>query len=119
MTDTSMIDRAVIADLLASFDHDTEFFAELLETYFDDSPVLISTLQAGVATGNAESLRRAAHSLKSNSASFGAMALSAQCRELELMGREGVLAGADVKVAAVAAQYELVRRALEVIRDGG
>jgi len=68
--------------------------AELLETYFDDSSRLLVAMQEALSTGNAEDLRRAAHSLKSSSASFGALRLSNKCKELEDMGRAGALEGA-------------------------
>jgi HPt (histidine-containing phosphotransfer) domain-containing protein len=75
-------------------------------------------METAIVTGNAEQLRRAAHSLKSNSANLGAMALSARCKELEMMGKAGTLEGADGKLAVVTQGYEQARAALEAIRTG-
>jgi HPt (histidine-containing phosphotransfer) domain-containing protein len=116
MTDTTLIDRGVLDGLLESLGGDLDFLAELLQTYFDDSPQQIAAMRAAVAAGDAEALRRAAHSLKSNSANFGALALSAKCKELEMVGKAGTVDGAADKIAVVAADYEQVRAALEAMQ---
>ena len=116
MTETAMIDRGVLNGLLGSLDGDLDFLAELLQTYFDDSPRQIAAMQAAAMTGDAEGLRRAAHTLKSNSANLGALALSAKCKDLEMMGKVGVLDGAVDKIAVVAADYAQVRAALATSR---
>jgi two-component system, sensor histidine kinase and response regulator len=118
MTVTGMINRSVLNRLVESLGGDTDFLGELLGTYFDDSPRQIATMRAAVSAGDAEGLRRAAHSLKSNSANFGALALSAECKELEMMGKAGVLEGAADKIVVVAADYEQVRAALAAIQRG-
>lgn len=113
MKDTGVIDRSVLAGLLESFGGDADFLAELLGTYFDDSPRQIAAMRAALGAGDAEALRRAAHSLKSSSANFGALVLSAECKELEVLGKAGILDGAAAKVAFVASDYEQVKAALE------
>ena len=130
MTEQSVIDAAVWADLLESIGGDADFIAELLDIYFDDppsskghsdgtSPRLLATMQDAVSAGNAENLRRAAHSLKSSSASFGATRLSEKCKELEDMGKAGALEGAAERIGQIAAEYDEARAALEAIqRDG-
>ena len=63
-----------------------DFVAELVETFADEAPALLAELRAAFDAGSAERFRRAAHSLKSNSASFGAMQLTGLARALELGG---------------------------------
>ena len=119
MTEQSVIDPAAWAGLLESLGGDVDFVAELVGTYFDDSPRLLAAMQAALSAGNAEDLRRAAHSLKSNSASFGAMRLSKKCKELEDMGKAGALECAAEQIRCAVAEYEEARAALETIqRDG-
>jgi len=113
MTETNVIDPTVLDGLLASTGGDMAFLAELMDTYFNDAPQLLAAMRGALADGNAEEFRRAAHSLKSNSASLGAMTLSALAKELEMMGRAGVLDGAADKLARVEAEYEQVKVALE------
>ena len=113
MREADVIDRAVLNGLLESVGGDRDFLADLLQTYFDDAPRLLATLHTALPAGDAESFRRAAHSLKSNSASFGAMQLSRMSKELEDMGKAGVLEGAGPKIASVEEEYARVRAALE------
>jgi len=113
MGQSDPIDRAVLDGLLDSLGGDKEFLVELLQTYFDDSPRLLVAMQAARAVGDADSFRRAAHTLKSNSASFGAMTLSRLARALEEMGKAGTLAGAAADLAQAEAEYARVRAALE------
>jgi two-component system sensor histidine kinase/response regulator len=116
MAGSKVIDRGVLADLLESLGGDTDFLAELLEAFYDDSPRQLAAMGAALAAGNAEDLRRAAHSLKSNSANFGALALSRSCKELEEMGKAGMLDGAAGQIAQVAVEYDGARAALEEIQ---
>jgi len=119
MTEQSVIDPAAWAGLLESVGDDVDFMAELLTTYFDDSPRLLAAMQEAFSAGNTENLRRAAHSLKSSSANFGAVRLSKKCKELEDIGKAGVLEGAAEQIGQIVAEYEKARAALEAIqRDG-
>jgi HPt (histidine-containing phosphotransfer) domain-containing protein len=113
MGEPDTIDRAVLDSLLETVGDDREFLGELLQTYFDDTPKLLEAMHAALDAGDADAFRRAAHSLKSNSASFGAMQLSRMCKELEDMGKAGTLDGAGVRMADVEQEYTRVRIALE------
>lgn len=84
---------------------DPAFLVELIDLYLTDSPQLIEQIQTGLAIGDIECVRRAAHSLKSNSASFGANRLANAARELEMIAKAGTLAGADTKLAVVESEY--------------
>jgi HPt (histidine-containing phosphotransfer) domain-containing protein len=118
MTSTGAVDRSVLDALLESMGGDQEFLRELLDTFFEDAPQLITAMQAAVAAGDAEELRRAAHSLKSTSATFGAMDLSGQCKVLEMMAKSGALQSADAQITAVATEYEQARTELETVQRG-
>ena len=119
MTDVTVIDRSVLDRLLDSFGGDKEFLGEMLDTFFEDSPRQLEAARTGLAAGDAEVVRRAAHSLKSNSANFGALALSAQCKELEMLAKGGSLDGGAELLARIATGYEQTHAALEAIRAGG
>lgn len=69
----------------------TEFVSELIDTFFEDTINLTEQMRTALAVKDAESFRRAAHSLKSNAATFGATQLASLARELEGMGRENNL----------------------------
>ena len=59
------------------------------------------------------SLRHVAHTLKSSSASIGAMRLSTLCGELENAVRGGAVDGLDVRIDELRAEVECVRPALD------
>ncbi|MBN1177854.1 MAG: Hpt domain-containing protein [Anaerolineae bacterium] len=113
MTPSEIIDRATFAGLLDNLGGDVDFLGELVETYLASSPELVAGIQQAIAAGDAPTLQRAAHSLKSGSASFGALAFAAQCRELEEFGKTGALAEAQLKSAALAEVYAQVAAALQ------
>jgi HPt (histidine-containing phosphotransfer) domain-containing protein len=90
----------------------TDFIGELIDTFLEDAPKLIAEMKSSLSEGNAETFRRAAHSLKSNAATFGARHLSGLARDLESLGRDGRLSGAgplleDVEKALRAMAAEL------------
>ena len=77
-----VIDRAVYADLQATTG--AEFAAELLDTFLEEAPGMLAELRSAGSEGQSERYRRAAHSLKSNANTFGAIRLATLAREIEL-----------------------------------
>jgi HPt (histidine-containing phosphotransfer) domain-containing protein len=90
-----------------------DFIQELVQAYFEETPRLLSDLREGLDKQDCEAFRRAAHSIKSTSNSFGALNFGTEARELEMMGREGKLEGAAGKVDVLQADYRLVQQALK------
>ena len=85
-----------------------EFLADLVATFLADAPPMLAALRGA----NAEEVRRAAHTLKSNGATFGATRFSELCRELEEQARGGDLTGAPDLAARIDAEYVLVAKEL-------
>jgi HPt (histidine-containing phosphotransfer) domain-containing protein len=106
-----VIDRATLEALASTTDK--AFVGELIETFLADAPQLLAALGSAVEAGDAEAFRRAAHSLKSNGASLGAMSFSASAKELEMMGKAGDLSAAAGKVEILGADFDQVARALK------
>ncbi|MFH0881307.1 MAG: response regulator, partial [Lentisphaerota bacterium] len=90
-----------------------DFIIEVIEVFNEDAPKLLHDMQHALTTHDADLFRRAAHSLKSNSAAFGAMTLSEMAKELEMMGKAGRLAEVAEKVARAETEYERVKEALQ------
>lgn len=65
-----------------------DFIGELVQAFLEDAPSQIAQMQSALTGQDTESFRRAAHTLKSNAATFGATDLSGLARELEMLGRE-------------------------------
>ena len=74
---------------------------------------LLPQLQTAQATGDLAGIHHVAHTLKSSSASIGAMRLSQLCAETEAMARDGRTDDMPAKTAAVAAE---VANALDALK---
>jgi HPt (histidine-containing phosphotransfer) domain-containing protein len=90
-----------------------EFLTELVDTFLADAPALL----AGLRSDDVDEVRRAAHTLKTNGATFGAGHFAELCRELEERARNGDLDGAADLIARVEADYGLVAEALRAERS--
>ena len=110
MTDTT-IALAAFEELQATAGED--FAKELIGTFLEEAPAMLTELRAALAAGDGESFRRAAHSLKSNSQTFGAQTLAAMARTLELGGLPPGSAALD----ALAQEYTRAAAALAELRD--
>jgi HPt (histidine-containing phosphotransfer) domain-containing protein len=67
---------------------DADFIKELINTFLEDAPNQIVQMKASLQNNDAETFTRAAHTVKSNAATFGATELANLARELENLGRE-------------------------------
>ena len=111
-----LIDQAALDSLLATTDR--EFVGELIDAYLEDSPGLIAAMLGALAEANATEFTRAAHSLKSSSASLGAVSLSDLAKELEHLGKDSKLTGAASKLEQLAGLFEQVKTTLEEFKRG-
>lgn len=116
MAEQNIIDKVVFDELLSSVGGDAAFLDELIDTYLSDSRDRLDQMQRSLAVDDLDSFRRAAHSLKSNSAGFGATGLAQQARELEYLARAGSLAGAVPLVAEIEGAYAAVSAELNRLR---
>jgi HPt (histidine-containing phosphotransfer) domain-containing protein len=94
-----------------------DFLVELIDTYNTETAALIDHLGQALASGDVLSFERYAHSIKSSSASLGALSLSQQARELEMMGKANDLSGASLKLEQLVANFQQVKRSLEELRN--
>jgi len=90
-----------------------DFISELVETLFEEGPGLLEEMRLALDSGDAETFRRSAHSLKSNGASFGATQLASLARDMEYMGRDNQLDEAVTKMPDLESEYERAAEALQ------
>lgn len=111
-----VLDIGVIDGLRASVEGDTAFVIELVGAFLADGATQLDEIEAAVSARDAAAAVRPSHTLKSASATLGAMRLSASARTLELAGRSGSLDGADARAAAdgIRAEWERAAVALKV-----
>jgi HPt (histidine-containing phosphotransfer) domain-containing protein len=110
----STIDRATFDALKETTG--AEFVHELVDTFLHEAPAMLDDLRHALAAKDTDKFRRTAHSLKSNSNTFGALALAAMARELELSGLSQVLDRGTEPLEALADEYSRVAAALTELR---
>ena len=106
------IDPATFADLKEAAG--AEFVADLVGTFLDEAPRMLDDMRTALAAGNVDAFRRAAHSFKSNSNTFGALVLGALARDLELSGLDPALNAQSLE--ALRLEYARVATALTELR---
>ncbi len=109
------IDLAVYSELQDATG--PEFVLELVDTFLEEAPGMLSELRNARADGDAERFRQAAHSLKSNANIFGAVRLAARARELELKGLDADPIRDEAALAELEATYACTSAALKVLRN--
>jgi HPt (histidine-containing phosphotransfer) domain-containing protein len=117
--DLAVLDVKALEDLLAMLGGEFDYLVELIDSFLEDAPQLLSELEQLVESGDAAGVRRVAHSLKSNGADFGADSFSSLCKELEMTAKAGTLEGTGDMVAQIAAEYGRVAAALAAVRREG
>jgi len=90
-------------------------FGVLIETYLQDSVNRITAIREAIGASDCEALRRAAHSFKGSCSNVGAALLAEHLRQLEELGKDNKLDGADGLLVDIENEYNHVREALVVL----
>lgn len=94
-----------------------DYVGEIIDTYIQETGALIQQLKQALGAGDSISFGRLAHSIKSSSASLGALTFSQQARELEMLGKANDLSGVGTQLEHLEADFLLVKRSLEALRN--
>ncbi len=109
-----ILDEAVLAELKATTGDDPAFVRELVDSYLAEAPAQIEGIAAAITGSDAAALVRPAHTLKSSSATVGAMRLATVARRLEITGRSGALEDeANADLDTLRADWRAVAEAFE------
>ena len=110
------IDTATFDELKTTAGAD--FVRELVDTLLVEAPLMLDEMRTALSERSVERLRRAAHSLKSNGMTFGALELAASARDLEVRAAEIVASGDATPLDALAQRYAAAATALaELTRE--
>ncbi|MGC4099532.1 MAG: response regulator [Nitrospira sp.] len=90
-----------------------DVYVNLLSQYLDSSRQSFEAMRQHIAAQNAAELFQTAHSLKSSSGMFGAIALAELIKKLETIARSGDLSLAPTTFAEVEKEYLRVKRSIE------
>ena len=108
------IDRGIYEDLKATAGAD--FVHELVDTFLSEAPRMLKDLRGALGGNDAEAFRRVAHSLKSNSNTFGALGLGTMARTLEQQGLGPVRDAGGAPLEALELEYGRVAAALTELK---
>jgi CheY-like chemotaxis protein len=112
------VDPEVIRKLVSSFGaQGPGSVSALIDTFLDHLPEQTSSLSSAVERGAFEEVRREAHTLKSNAASFGAHRLEGLSRELEAAAKARTPDGQAGLVDRIREELTDVTRELGAIRE--
>ncbi|MEQ8963835.1 MAG: Hpt domain-containing protein, partial [Coleofasciculus sp. C2-GNP5-27] len=92
--------------------------AQLIKVFLTETPALIQGMETAIIQGDATGLEESAHTLKSSSASLGAIPFSEYCEKLERMGENEQLTTASEVVSRLKREFEQVKVALMDIKCG-
>ena len=92
MPATSFFD---LAGLERTMDGDQRLVREMVKVFLDDCPLQMAALKAAVDARDPVQIRTTAHALKGSAGYLRATLVFEAARNLEAIGREGVLAAAD------------------------
>ncbi len=101
------------AGLMDEFEGDNELLAELMDSFFEDCPRLLTELREALAGGDAAALGSVAHTIKGGSGNFFAKAAFETALSLEQMGKVGDLSGADVACNQLERQLNQLQQTLQ------
>jgi CheY-like chemotaxis protein len=94
-----------------------DFLLEVVDLFLADAPALITSLRSSLQRQDTEELRRAAHTLKSNGSTLGAMAFENLCRTVEQHAKDGRLDGVSQLVDQIEDEYRTLQETLASLRS--
>ncbi|MEM9773028.1 MAG: response regulator [Chloroflexota bacterium] len=106
----SPVDLMTFADMLGMDLEDAEeMLPELIELFIDDSTDQITQMKMAIDTLDFDLLRNASHKMKGGAASVAALPLSKLCGEIETMGLNQVVAGADTVYQNICNEFDRLK----------
>ncbi len=117
--DARALDADAVRALYELLGEDREALEEVVDAFLDEAPKRLAELRRGVDGDDFALAGRAAHTLKSNGGTFGAVELVSLCRRLAEAARANDLAGSADRLDAVDVQWTLVSKELTALRGRG
>ncbi len=107
------IDENAFLKLLEMIGEDSfELLIDIINSYLEDGETLIYELEEGIKNRDPQQIYHSAHTLKSSSATLGALTLSKLCADLETKGRNGNIEGITELLSQLQSEYKRVDQML-------
>jgi CheY-like chemotaxis protein/HPt (histidine-containing phosphotransfer) domain-containing protein len=109
----SVIDQKVLDNISALQEEGKEdLLNKIITIFLNDSPERLEELRKAVNSGDAPSINRVAHTLKSSCANLGAMNLSSHFKRMEAMGRTNSIEHAPELLSQIEIEFKAVEAGL-------
>jgi len=92
---------------------DEELLDELIELFPEESTKHLEEIRVAIEQGDASSLTRAAHTLKSSARLFGALSLADRALEMETLGQSSSIQEAQARLPDLTTETRRVNAALQ------
>jgi HPt (histidine-containing phosphotransfer) domain-containing protein len=116
MAETPAIDPSAVSNLRELNPGDNgEFLREIISIYLEDTPKRIGELKASLASGDAATFTRAAHTIKGSSSNVGAVAIRGVAERMELLSKRQGLSAMATLVADCEAEFARAAAELRAI----
>ncbi|MFM7887006.1 MAG: Hpt domain-containing protein [Pseudanabaena sp.] len=113
LVDLPTLNIDTFQSLRQSIDDDL-IFSDLVTIYLNSAENLLEEIQLAFTNGDPNQFSLSAHSLKSTSASIGAIRLSQLCKHLEKVGKTGNLSVSSDILDFLTKEYEQVIQAIKI-----
>lgn len=117
MAEEPILDAQTLDQLRQDIGNDLNILTMLVECYLETTPDLIQSLRSAFDGGDWELVNRSAHSLKSSSATLGAIRLANQCFSLETLSHLSSEFPADAAVLITQIEQEYQQVATALLRE--
>lgn len=107
----AILDTSVLGELSRAVGGDRAFVVDLVETFLADGITQLAAIEGAFAAGDAAAIVAPAHTLKSSSATVGAMQLAGMARAVETAGRSGSLDGLGPAIDATSLRTAWIQAA--------
>lgn len=89
--------------------------AEIINSFLKAAPSMLQSIRHAVQNQDAESLWKAAHTMKSGNSTVGALRMAEICLDLERLGRGGSSTGSDDLLSLLEKEFLYVKKQLQII----
>lgn len=103
-----VLDEQAIEGILAIRSSQGDLLQRLILLYMEESPVLIAEIAEGIEKSDVGQVRASSHSLKSTSATLGALELADYAKDLEMMARDSDVTNAPGVLDSLKIEYDRV-----------
>ena len=115
VTEGCLLDQDSLAALRELVGDDEDALREVAVAFVEDAPDRFAEIARGLAESDSALIRRAAHTLKGNALTFGALRFADACARLEATASQGAPADARALADEAEVEWASVRPQIEAL----